>query len=186
MLRLCMIVSKKVCAGYEMRHVQKMTVAFERLSRVPIGSWLGATMLKEIEARAAPENCRAHRPNRCRSLTASVLLAITASWPAPLEAHDIYTVLKDRFGGSCCSEHDCRPAHYRITPAGVQMRVSGEWIVVPGETIQYRTVEGDTGETAGGHWCGYKSVTESVTRCAILPPSSASSTQVKSGRISRP
>jgi hypothetical protein len=107
-------------------------------------------------------------------LAALVLLAITASWPAPIEAHDIYTTLKDRFGGSCCSEHDCRPVHYRITPAGVRMLVSGEWIVVPGEAIQYRTVEGDTGETAGGHWCGYKSVTESVTRCAILPPSSAS------------
>jgi hypothetical protein len=40
---------------------------------------------------------------------ALVLLAITASWPAPIEAHDIYTTLKDRFGGSCCSEHDCRP-----------------------------------------------------------------------------
>ena len=22
------------------------------------------------------------------------------------------------------------------------------------DTIQYRTLEGDTGETAGGHWCG--------------------------------
>ena len=54
------------------------------------------------------------------------------------------------------------------------MLVSGEWIVVPDETIQYRTVEGDTGETAGGHWCG------TTGHCAILPPSSASSTQVKS------
>ena len=108
-------------------------------------------------------------------LAALVFLAITAYWPAPVEAHDIYTTLKDRFGGSCCSEHDCRPTHYRITAAGVQMLVNGKWIVVPDQTIQYRTVEGDTGETAGGHWCGFESVAGSATRCAILPPSSASS-----------
>jgi hypothetical protein len=112
---------------------------------------------------------------------ALVLLAITASWPAPIEAHDIYTTLKDEFGGSCCSEHDCRPAHYRITAAGVQMLVNGEWIVVPDETIQYRTLEGDTGETAGGHWCG---ITQ--THCAILPPSSASSTQAESSPRQKP
>ncbi len=59
MLRLCKVVSKKVCAGYEMRPVQKMTIAFRRLRGPPMGSWLGATMLKEIKARAALENCRA-------------------------------------------------------------------------------------------------------------------------------
>jgi hypothetical protein len=45
-------------------------------------------------------------------LAALVLLAITASWSAPIEAHDIYTTLRDRVGVSCCSEHDCRPARY--------------------------------------------------------------------------
>ncbi len=74
-------------------------------------------------------------------LAALVLLAITASWPAPIEAHDIYTTLKDRFGGSCCNEHDCRPAHYRITAAGVQMLVREKWIVVPDETIQHPAAE---------------------------------------------
>jgi hypothetical protein len=103
-----------------------------------------------------------------------ILLAITANWSAPIEAHDIYTTLRDRVGGSCCSEHDCRPAHYRITAAGVKMLVGGEWIVVPNETIQYRTLEGDTGETAGGHWCGTTNF-GTLTHCAILPPSSASS-----------
>jgi hypothetical protein len=116
---------------------------------------------------------------------ALVLLAITASWPAPIEAHDIYTTLKDRFGASCCSEHDCRPAHYRMTASGVQMLVSGEWIVVPNETIQYRTLEGDTGETAGGHWCGITGF-GTRTHCAILPPSSASSTQAESSPRQNP
>ena len=43
---------------------------------------------------------------------------------------------------------------YRVTPAGVQMLVDGEWIAVPDHVIQYRALPGDTGETAGGHWCG--------------------------------
>jgi len=116
---------------------------------------------------------------------AAALLAITASWPAPIEAHDIYTTLKDRFGASCCSEHDCRPAHYRMTASGVQMLVSGGWIVVPDETIQYRTLEGDTGETAGGHWCGITGF-GTRTHCAILPPSSASSTQAESSPRQNP
>jgi hypothetical protein len=74
-----------------------------------------------------------------------VLLA--TSWPT--QAHDIYTNLKDEGGESCCNDRDCRPAHYRITPAGVQMLVEGMWIVVPSHSIQYRTLAGDTGETAG-------------------------------------
>jgi hypothetical protein len=116
---------------------------------------------------------------------ALVLLAITASWPAPIEAHDIYTTLRDRVGVSCCSEHDCRPARYRITAAGVKMLVGGEWIVVPNETIQYRTLEGDTGETAGGHWCGITNF-GTLTHCAILPPSSAFSSQTESSSRRKP
>ena len=42
-----------------------------------------------------------------------------------------------------------RPAHYRIIAAGVKMLVGGKWIVLPNETIQYRTLASDTGETAG-------------------------------------
>ena len=82
---------------------------------------------------------------------AVVSLAITASWPASIEAHDIYTTLTDTAGESCCHKRDCRPAHYRRTAAGVEMLVGEEWIAVPDETIQYRALEGDTGETAGGH-----------------------------------
>ena len=85
---------------------------------------------------------------------ALVSLAIAGSWPAPSEAHDIYTHLVDSSLEPCCSEHDCRPASYRVTAGGVKMLVEGKWIVVPQQKIQYRTLEGDTGETAGGHWCG--------------------------------
>ena len=107
------------------------------------------------------------------TLWLSAFLVIAVTGPEPVKAHDIYTVLKDRAGVSCCNDHDCRPAHYRFTSDGVQMLVSGEWMLVPEETIQYRTLEGDTGETAGGHWCGLTSFV-TLTYCAILPPRSAS------------
>ena len=96
-------------------------------------------------------------------------LASITGWSAPTDAHDIYMTLKNRYGQSCCNESDCRPAHYRTTPAGVQMLVDGEWLAVPEEAIQYRALEGDTGETAGGHWCGGVPF-GSLTNCAILPP----------------
>src|SRR5262245_26614989 len=107
-----------------------------------------------------------------KRLTLGSMLLATTGWPT--QAHDIYTALKDRFGESCCNDHDCRPARYRIIEGGVEMLVGDRWIVVPGDTIQYRTLEGDTGETVGGHWCGKSEY--AVTYCAVLPPSSASST----------
>jgi hypothetical protein len=110
----------------------------------------------------------------------SVVLAL--SWPAAISAHDIYTGLKTSSGRSCCAGHDCRPAHYRLTPAGVQMLISGRWIVVPNDTIQYRALDGDTGETAGGHWCGLPGGHVTVTYCAILPPSSAIRLNLKAAR----
>jgi hypothetical protein len=58
-------------------------------------------------------------------------LVLASIWPAAINAHDIYTGLKNSSGRSCCADHDCRPAHYRLTPAGVQMLISGQWIVVP-------------------------------------------------------
>jgi hypothetical protein len=94
-----------------------------------------------------------------------------STWSCRVDAHDIYTDLKDSSGGSCCATDDCRPAHYRITATGVEMLVDGQWIVVPKETIQYRTLKGDSGETAGGHWCGLREY--GATYCAILPPRSS-------------
>ena len=93
----------------------------------------------------------------------------------PTAAHDIYSHLKDGWGNSCCDEKDCRPAPYRVTPAGVRMFVDGDWIAVPDYAIQYRTLPGDTGETAGGHWCGiirdgHGDRINYSTLCAVLPP----------------
>jgi hypothetical protein len=105
-------------------------------------------------------------------LFAAILLL---AFDPPAEAHDIYSHLKDRWGNSCCNEQDCRPTPYRVTPTGVQMFVNGEWIAVPDYVIQYRALPGDTGETAGGHWCGHIHQKHGegmvyVTSCAILPP----------------
>jgi len=99
-------------------------------------------------------------------------LLASSMWPSYPEAHDLYTRLTDSNGASCCNGHDCRPARYRTTAAGVEMLVDGHWILIPNGKIQYRTLEGDTGETAGGHWCGVLDF--EVTYCAILPPRSSS------------
>jgi hypothetical protein len=72
------------------------------------------------------------------------------------------------------------PAHYRVTPDGVRMFVRGRWIAVPNNKIQYRTLVGDTGETGGGHWCGWAldptgpaGDSRAHTICAVLPPNFA-------------
>jgi hypothetical protein len=126
-----------------------------------------------------------------RTMMTMIAILILAS--ACAEGHDIYSGLKDRSGeSSCCDETDCHPAHYRITSAGVEMLLDDEWVGVPNNVIQYRSLDGDTGETRGGHWCGvtnwkqqdqvpgleYPShpnhpglhLSRFSTRCAILPP----------------
>ncbi|WP_262270786.1 hypothetical protein [Microvirga yunnanensis] len=121
------------------------------------------------------------------SLKFSLFAAILAVAPElPSEAHDIYSGLTDAAGASCCDEHDCQPAPYRVSPRGVQMYLDGNWYDVPNEEIQYRSLLGDTGETRGGHWCGttlYESgrrdgyssrEVRHVTHCVILPPNSTS------------
>ena len=94
----------------------------------------------------------------------------------PVQAHDIYSRLTDKRGWSCCDNHDCQPAHYRITASGLQMFLGSAWVTIPAGAIIYRAIEGDTGETGGGHWCGAYAPFERafLTRCAVLPPSSAS------------
>jgi hypothetical protein len=115
------------------------------------------------------------------SRTALVAVVLAANLSLPLQAHDIYSHLRDEVGASCCDDQNCRPALYRVSASGVQMLVDQRWIDVPDERIQYRALLGDTGETGGGHWCGstYKPDFGNpnavyVTKCAVLPPQSAS------------
>src|SRR5262249_10275825 len=80
--------------------------------------------------------------------TLMTLIAILILPAACAEGHDIYSGLMDRLGeSSCCDDRDCRPAHYRITSAGVEMLLDDEWVRVPNDVIQYRNLDGDTGET---------------------------------------
>jgi hypothetical protein len=111
-------------------------------------------------------------------LVTAVLIA--SMLPSHVQAHDLYSALVDAWGKTCCDDRDCHPVSYRFTARGVQMFVAGQWIDVPPIALQYRTLPGDTGETAGGHWCGSVYRDDEfgnivyTTRCAILPPNSAS------------
>jgi hypothetical protein len=119
--------------------------------------------------------------------TLMMMIAILILAAVCAEGHDIYSGLMDRSGASCCNETDCHPVNYRISSAGVDMFVDNEWVRVPNNVIQYRSLDGDTGETHGGHWCGVTNWKERFdypphpehpglhlsrfsTRCAILPP----------------
>ena len=118
------------------------------------------------------------RERRMSSRTAFVSAVLVVSLPGSIQAHDIYSHLKDGLGTSCCDNRDCQLAPYRFTVNGVQMLVAKRWIDVPSEKIQYLAIPGDTGETGGGHWCGLayepSGGASYITRCAILPPQSAS------------
>jgi hypothetical protein len=105
-----------------------------------------------------------------------------AIWSAPMHGHDMYSNVLDKHGKPCCNQTDCRPAHFRVTPLGVRMLVHATWVSVPSDLIQYRSLSGDTGETAGGHWCGIADWGMDSTGadpalrtfCAILPHNLAS------------
>ena len=113
---------------------------------------------------------------RCVVLLGTLLSAIPALTPWPAQAHDIYGKLVGKHGESCCHDHDCRPAPWRIVNGEVQMLVEGEWVGINDELIQYRTLEGDDGKTKGGHWCGNAYANDAsplLTFCAVLPPRSS-------------
>ena len=38
--------------------------------------------------------------------------------------------------------------------SGEELKAGLGWVWVPHAIVEYRSLEGDTGETNGGHWCG--------------------------------
>jgi hypothetical protein len=66
----------------------------------------------------------------------------------PIQAHDIYSHLRDEGGGSCCDDRDCEPVLYRFIADGVQMFVDKRWIEVPSARIQYRALPGTPAKRA--------------------------------------
>ena len=106
------------------------------------------------------------------ALCGSVLMVASPGF-----AHDIYSGLTSKTGAACCDGHDCRAAHHRSGSLGLEMLVSGTWVRIRDDEIQYRTLDGDSGDTNGSHWCGGTfPLLGIVTYCAILPPRSASIT----------
>src|SRR5262249_1590745 len=117
-----------------------------------------------------------------RWLAAVLSLGVAVSWPKTITAHDIYTALKDSSGRSYCSDHDCRPAHYRLSAAGVLMLVDGKYPTRGCSMARSTAIRAKRPEGTGASRTG--AVT--VTFCAILPPSSALSTQAETDLRQRP
>lgn len=107
-----------------------------------------------------------------------ICVALAALCATPTQAHDIYTDVRNKQGVSCCNNRDCRAVNYRVRSWGVQMLIQDSWRTIPADKVEYRILDGDTGETNGGHWCGeYKRGDGWVlfrTFCAFVPPNLAS------------
>jgi hypothetical protein len=107
--------------------------------------------------------------------TMMTMIAILILAVACAGGHDIYSGLKDHLGeASCCDERDCRPAHYRITPAGVEMLLDDEWVRVPDSVVQYRSrrrtlVRRHELETAGSVSGARVSATSASSGIASIP-----------------
>jgi hypothetical protein len=52
------------------------------------------------------------------------------------------------------------------------MLIDQQWLAIPSDALEYRALDGDTGETNGGHWCGAEVAEFGMlfTYCAFLPP----------------
>jgi hypothetical protein len=61
-----------------------------------------------------------------------------------------------------------------VAPESTKMNTmntrSNSWTWIPGEKIEHRAIDGDMGETGGGHWCGERYEGGFITYCAFLPP----------------
>jgi hypothetical protein len=62
------------------------------------------------------------------------------------------------------------------------MLIDQQWLEIPSESIEYRSLDGDTGETNGAHWCGGEIADPHIamlyTYCAFLPPNLSSLQQI--------
>ena len=79
-----------------------------------------------------------------------------------------YSTLKRNDGqGSCCNLMDCRPTQSRMVGDHYEVKVDGEWMLVPSAKIN-NAVAPD----GGAHVCAPRQVghNKSVLFCVILPP----------------
>jgi hypothetical protein len=81
---------------------------------------------------------------------------------------DFYSKLKRNDGqGSCCSLMDCRPTQSRMVGGHYEVKVDGEWMLVPNDKIN-NVIAPD----GGAHVCAPRQVggNKGVLFCVILPP----------------
>jgi hypothetical protein len=80
---------------------------------------------------------------------------------------NFYSKLQRNDGhGSCCNLMDCRPTQSRMVGDHYEVKVDGEWVPVPNDTIN-NVVAPD----GGAHVCAPQQIGRSkgVTFCVILP-----------------
>jgi hypothetical protein len=81
---------------------------------------------------------------------------------------DFYSTLKRNDGqGSCCNLMDCRPTQSRMVGDHYEVKVDGEWMLVPNDKIN-NVVAPD----GGAHVCAPRQIghNKGVLFCVILPP----------------
>jgi hypothetical protein len=74
--------------------------------------------------------------------------------------------LKAPNGTSCCDVADCRRASSRMTPAGYEVMIDGQWIPVPWERVLRRT-DNPTGEAVV---CSPPTEVGTFIFCFVRPP----------------
>jgi hypothetical protein len=81
---------------------------------------------------------------------------------------EFYSKLNRNDGkGSCCNLHDCRPTQSRTVGDHYEVKVDGEWTLVPNDKIN-NVVAPD----GGAHVCAprQEGPNKGVLFCVILPP----------------
>jgi hypothetical protein len=114
----------------------------------------------------------------CRVMTLTLLSMFLCYGTAAQEGHygighekwhgGFYTKLKRNDGqGSCCNLMDCRPTQSRMVGDHYEVKIEGEWTLVPNNKIN-NVVAPD----GGAHVCAPRQVgpNKGVVFCVVLPP----------------
>jgi hypothetical protein len=114
----------------------------------------------------------------CRVMTLILLSMFLCYGAAAQEGHygvghekwhgGFYTKLKRNDGqGSCCTPIDCRPTQSRMVGDHYEVKIDGEWTLVPNNKIN-NVVAPD----GGAHVCAPRQVgpNKGVVFCVVLPP----------------
>jgi hypothetical protein len=114
----------------------------------------------------------------CRVMTLTLLFMFLCYGAAAQEGHygvghekwhgGFYTKLKRNDGqGSCCNLMDCRPTQSRMVGDHYEVKIDGEWTLVPNNKINNMVAP-----DGGAHVCAPRQVgpNKGVVFCVVLPP----------------